>query len=96
MSMKNHGGMISAWGKITICPAQLCGNPTSCHLAATQEELGDENDEFGLTKYICKYFEGLLTCRKILRHGADGFISPPKEGVLGFLSPIKLVALGRV
>jgi hypothetical protein len=25
---------------------------------------------------------GFLTCRKILRHGADGFTSPPKEVVL--------------
>jgi hypothetical protein len=23
-----------------------------------------------------------FACRKILRHGADGFTSPPKEGVL--------------
>jgi hypothetical protein len=28
------------------------------------------------------YFAGFLTCRKILRHGADGFTSPPKEVVL--------------
>jgi hypothetical protein len=30
----------------------------------------------------------IITRRKILRHGASGFTSPPKEGVLGeFLSP---------
>jgi hypothetical protein len=28
-----------------------------------------------------------LTCRKILRHGADGFTSPSKEGMLRILSP---------
>jgi hypothetical protein len=28
------------------------------------------------------YLNGSLTCRKILRHGADGFTSPPKEAVL--------------
>jgi hypothetical protein len=27
------------------------------------------------------YFKGHLTCRKILRHGADGFTSPLKEVV---------------
>jgi hypothetical protein len=30
-----------------------------------------------------------LTCRKILRHGADGFTSPPKEGVLRIFIAVK-------
>jgi hypothetical protein len=30
------------------------------------------------------------------RHGTDGFTSPPKEGVLRILSPLKSVILGRV
>jgi hypothetical protein len=37
-----------------------------------------------------------LTCRKILRHGTSGFTSHPKEGVLRFLSPLKIHRLGRV
>jgi hypothetical protein len=31
-----------------------------------------------------------------LRHGTDGFSSPPKEGVLRILSPLKSIDLGRV
>jgi hypothetical protein len=35
--------------------------------------------------------KGFLTCdRKILRHRADGFTSPPKEGVLQILSRLKI------
>jgi hypothetical protein len=30
-----------------------------------------------------------LTCRKVLRRGADGFTSPPREFVLPILSPLK-------
>jgi hypothetical protein len=30
-----------------------------------------------------------LTCRKILRHGTDGFSSPPKEGVLRVFVALK-------
>jgi len=43
------------------------------------------NDEFDLTKYLCLYFEGILIRRKILRHGAGGFTSAPKGGVLPIL-----------
>jgi hypothetical protein len=31
-----------------------------------------------------------------LRHGIDGYTSPPKEGVLRLLSPLKSIVLGRV
>jgi hypothetical protein len=31
-----------------------------------------------------------------LRHGTDGFTSPPKEGKLRILSPLKSIVLGRV
>jgi hypothetical protein len=33
---------------------------------------------------------GFLTCHKILRHGTDGFTSPPKAVVLRILSPLKI------
>jgi hypothetical protein len=40
-------------------------------------------------------------CRVLLhavnvRHGTDGFTSPPKEGVLWILSPLKSIVLGRL
>jgi hypothetical protein len=31
-----------------------------------------------------------------LRHGTDGFTSPPKEGMLQILSPLKSIDLGQV
>jgi hypothetical protein len=31
-----------------------------------------------------------------VRHGTDGFTSPPKEGVLRILSPLKSIVVGRV
>jgi hypothetical protein len=34
-------------------------------------------------KSLFPYLKGFLTCRKILRHGADGFTSPQKEDMLG-------------
>jgi hypothetical protein len=40
--------------------------------------------------WITLYFEASLTCRKILRHGADGFTSPTKKVVLQILSPLKI------
>jgi hypothetical protein len=38
---------------------------------------------------------GSFTCRKA-QHGADGFTSPPKEGVLRIFSPEKSEGFGRV
>jgi hypothetical protein len=29
-------------------------------VVAKQEELGEGSDEFGLTKYLCSYFEGIF------------------------------------
>jgi hypothetical protein len=31
-----------------------------------------------------------------LQHGTDGFTSPPKEGVLRILSPLKSIVLGQI
>jgi hypothetical protein len=38
-------------GKL-ICPPAVSSNPTSSHLVTNYDELGKENDEFGLTKYF--------------------------------------------
>jgi hypothetical protein len=40
------------------------------------------NEELCLMKCIFYTWKWCLTCRKILRHGAEGFTSPPKESVL--------------
>jgi hypothetical protein len=54
-----------------------------------REKLGEKFGEFLPTKYIFHTLQGSFPCRKILRHGADGFIYLPKEVVLRFLSPLK-------
>jgi hypothetical protein len=76
--MEKHGGMIST-GEL-ICPPELYANPTSSHLVAKQEKRGEGNDEFGLRLFIIQ--SEFFTCSKILRQGADGFTSLPKEGEL--------------
>jgi hypothetical protein len=53
---------------------------------------GRKNWWFSLSSisvHTCKWF---LTYREILRHGASGFISCPKEGVLFTLLPLKVHA----
>jgi hypothetical protein len=42
------------------------------------------------TKYLFHTPQGSLTCRKISRHGTDGFTSPAKEVVLWILWPLKI------
>jgi hypothetical protein len=34
--------------KLLIHPSELSGNPTSSHLIAKQEDIGEENYDFGL------------------------------------------------
>jgi hypothetical protein len=48
-----------------------------------------------LTKHLFHACKALLHAVN-LRHGIDGFTSPPKEGVLRILSPLKSIVLGRV
>jgi hypothetical protein len=66
-------------GKFLIRPLELSGKPTSSHLVGKQEELGERNNESGLTKYLGHTSKGFLTCRKILRHEVDSFTTPPRE-----------------
>jgi hypothetical protein len=48
--MNNNGEIISAGKELLIRPPELYSNPNSTHLVAKQEELGEGNDEFGLSK----------------------------------------------
>jgi hypothetical protein len=43
-----------------------------------------------------KYLKGSFTCRKILRHGASGFTSHPKKGVLHVFIALKIHRFDRV
>jgi hypothetical protein len=53
-----------------------------------QKELAKEMMDLALRSILVHTWKGYLTCRKIFRHGADGFTSPPEEGVLRvFIAP---------
>jgi hypothetical protein len=58
MSMEDHGGTITA-GKTPDSSARaLWQSCQQSRLVAKQEKLDEGNGEFGLTKYLCLYFEG--------------------------------------
>jgi hypothetical protein len=89
-SMENHGGIISTrennyfvhQSSLTIRPAELPSSKVGW--------TGEGNDELSLSCISVHTSNWHLTCRKILRHGADGFTSPQKEDVLRILSPLKI------
>jgi hypothetical protein len=68
-------------GILLIHPPELSGSSTSSHLEEKQEELPKEIINVPL-RSIFHTFKGSLTFRKLLKHGAEGFTSPPREGVL--------------
>jgi hypothetical protein len=70
-------------GKLLIRRPELSGNSTSSYLVAKQKELANEIINLAVRS------NGSLTCRKILRHIADGFTSPPKGGVLRIFIALK-------
>jgi hypothetical protein len=43
-----------------IRPPELSSNPSSSYLVANQKDLGEGNDELGLIKYLCSYFEAIF------------------------------------
>jgi hypothetical protein len=52
-----------------------------------------ENYEFSLRSIFVHTSKWFFTCRKILRHEADGFASPPKDGVLRIFIAFKNASL---
>jgi hypothetical protein len=66
-------------GRLTR-PPELPGKSTTRRLVAKQEDVASEM--INLAYEMSPYSWCSSTCRKILRYGADGFTSPPKEGVL--------------
>jgi hypothetical protein len=81
MSIEAHGG-ISTWENfwfvhqisLEILPAESSSDKAG--------GIGKLNYEFYLTRHLCDTSKVSLTFREILRHGANGFTSLPKEGVL--------------
>jgi hypothetical protein len=80
VSVESHGGDDASWGKLLTDPPELSGSPTS---RVIWEQVGrmDEGVKILHIQYL-RYLSQYLTCCKILRHGASGFTSHPKEGVL--------------
>jgi hypothetical protein len=81
---------------LLIRPPGFSDNPTSSHLLANQEELGEINDESGLLNIFVHISKWLFICLKILRLGTYGFTSPEKEGVLRTFIALKIYLLGRI
>jgi hypothetical protein len=59
------------------------------HLLAKRVETGREKAAGFCLSVSLSYLKGSLTCHQVLRHGADGFISPPKEVVLRIFISLK-------
>jgi hypothetical protein len=76
-------------GKPLIRPKELSGNPISSHLIAKQEEIAMKIMSVCLTKRLLHNSNASLIRRKILRGAADGFTSPPNEGVLRIIMTLK-------
>jgi hypothetical protein len=61
----------------------------SRNLVAKRGETGREIDAEICLSVSLPYLKKSLTCREVLRHGADGFTSPPKEAVLRIFIALK-------
>jgi hypothetical protein len=65
-----------------IRPQEFSGIPSSSLLVAKQEDIAKEMVNSTLRSVYVRTLKVSLTCHQILRHGVDGFSSPPKEGVM--------------
>jgi hypothetical protein len=91
VSVESHGGDAS-WGKLLTHPPELSGNPTS---RAIWEQVGRMDEVRILPIRYLKYLKESLICLKILWHGASGFTSHQKEGVLLIFIALKIHRLSR-
>jgi hypothetical protein len=92
--------------KLLIRPSELSVNLASSHSVTKQEGLEKEMN-FPLRCIFVHTSKGYVTCHKIIRHGANSFTSPSKEGVLrnfivpkiplfsGGVEPAKLGSIGK-
>jgi hypothetical protein len=87
MSIENHGEMISTVKTPdSFTRALLESYPQSYSGKAGGTGKGTN---FALLSISFIFRRDLLTLRKFLRHGADGFTFPPKEGVLRVFIALK-------
>jgi hypothetical protein len=98
--MENHGGMISTGETPDSSTGAFWKSYQQSRVLAKQEKLAREMMNLAFQSIFAHTSKGSLTCRKIFIHGADGFTSPPKEGVLrNFISlknPSLSLSLGQV
>jgi hypothetical protein len=87
-NMQNHGGIISIGKTSESSTRALWQSYQQNNLVVKQEKLEKEMMNFAV-RSILHTSNGFLTCRKIFRHGANGFISSQKEGVLFILIALK-------
>jgi hypothetical protein len=73
-------------GRATVLSILMC---TPEPFGSQSGDLGEKWRQFGLSNIFIHARKVLLHAVN-LRHGTDGFTSPPKEVVLGFLSPLKI------
>jgi hypothetical protein len=88
VSMDRHGGILLTGVNSSfhqICLAILQAESSS----SKARGIGEGYDAFFRMKYIVRTSKSSLTCRTILRHGADGFTSAPNEGVLRTFMSLK-------
>jgi hypothetical protein len=81
---------------ILIRPPETSGSKASRHLVAKQVKYGWETWPLNFANEASVHARRFLLHAVNLRYGTDGFTSPPKEGVLRILSPLKSIVLGRV
>jgi hypothetical protein len=89
MKLENHGGIIwtgNSWF-VHHSPLSILQAKSSSNKAWGT---GEGNYECCLPKYLLHTSKDYLTWRKILWHGAGGFISPSKEGVLWTFIALKI------
>jgi hypothetical protein len=61
-------------GKLLTRPLELSGKPTSSHLVAKQREVAKGTINLSLRIIFVHISKTYITCRKSLRHGADGLL----------------------
>jgi hypothetical protein len=60
MSMKNHGGIIAAGENSRFVLQSSLEILLAETYSSKPGRTGNGNDEFGLTNYLCLYFEGIF------------------------------------
>jgi hypothetical protein len=80
--MENYRGMMLTEGKLLIRPSEISRNPTSSHLVASRRNGRRERWILPCEVFLFLLANDVSVCRKSLQHGASGFTSAPKEGVL--------------